>query len=182
MKEKTGVKLILQLSLTLLLITGVVAAALALVNRVTGPIIAQRNAEKTQAAVAAVLPGGGTRLEAFPDETGLVQAVYAADKGYAIEVAPQGFNGTITMMVGVVDGKVTGISIISQTETPSLGAEAAADSAKGQAFRDQFSGLSGVLAVKKDGGSIDALTSATITSRAVTEGVNAALACAAALG
>ena len=175
-------KEILRLTVTLLLICAIVAAALAAVNGVAGPVIAQRNAEKTQQAVEKVLPGGGAPLESFPDETGLVTAVYASDKGYAVQVEPAGFNGTIVMMVGVVEGKVYEISAISQTETPSLGAVAAAENAKGQAFRSQFSGLSGVLAVRKDGGEVDALTSATITSRAVTEGVNAALACAAALG
>ena len=79
------------------------------------------------------------------------------------------------MMVGITDGKVQGISIISHTETPGLGAVAAAKNAKGEAFRSQFEGVSGVLAVNKDGGEIDAITSATITSRAVVAGVNAAL-------
>ena len=174
-------KEILRLTFTLLAICAIVAAALAGVNAVAGPVIAQRNEEKTRQAIEEVLPGGGELLESYPDETGLVTAVYASDKGYAVQVEPAGFNGTIVMMVGIVDGKVNRISVISQTETPSLGAVAAAENAKGQAFRGQFEGLSGILAVSKDGGSVDALTSATITSRAVTEGVNAALACAAAL-
>lgn len=182
MKEETGILFFLRLTLTLLLITAVVAAALAGVNAITGPIIADINANKTQEAISEVLPGGGQLLDAFPDKTGLVQAVYASDTGYAVEVAPVGFNGEIVMMVGVVDGKVSKISIISQAETPSLGAESASGNAKGQAFRAQFSGLSGEVAVKKDGGTVDALTSATVTSRAIAEGVNAALACAAALG
>ena len=59
---------------------------------------------------------------------------------------------------------------------------AASGNSKGQAFRDQFIGLSGTLAVSKDGGSVDAITSATITSRAVTSGVYAALECAGKLG
>ena len=174
-------KEVLRLTFTLLAICAIVAAALAGVNAVAGPVIAQRNEEKTRQAIEEVLPGGGELLESYPDETGLVTAVYASDKGYAVQVEPAGFNGTIVMMVGIVDGKVNRISVISQTETPSLGAVAAAENAKGQAFRGQFEGLSGILAVSKDGGSVDALTSATITSRAVTDGVNAALACAAAL-
>ena len=98
-------------------------------------------------------------------------------------MAPAGFNGTVTMMVGVDnDGKVTGISIISHTETAGLGATAAADTDAGRAFRDQFIGMSGTVSVTKDGGEVDALTGATITSRAVCKGVNAALACAANLG
>lgn len=175
-------KEIFRLTFTLLAICAIVAATLAGVNAVAGPVIEQRKAEKTQQAIEEVLPGGGELLESYPDETGLVTAVYASEKGYAVQVEPAGFNGTIVMMVGIVDGKVNKISVISQTETPSLGSVAAAKNARGQAFREQFEGLSGQLAVSKDGGSVDALTSATITSRAVTEGVNAALACAEALG
>lgn len=75
------------------------------------------------------------------------------------------------MMVGVDnDGKVTGISIISHTETAGLGATAAADTDAGRAFRDQFIGMSGTVSVTKDGGEVDALTGATITSRAVCTG------------
>jgi len=169
---------ILRLTFTLLLICAIVAAALAGVNAFTSPRIAALKEEKTQQAIEAVLPGGGTLLESFPDETGLVRAVYASEKGYAIQVAPTGFNGEITLMVGIIDGKISKFTVISQSETPSLGAVVAADNEKGQLFRGQFAGLSGELAVTKDGGSIDAITSATITSRAVTEGINAALACA----
>ena len=115
-----------RLALTLLVITSLVAAALAGVNAVTAPIIAGLTAEKTQAAIEKVLPGGGKKLESFTDETGLVKAVYVSDAGYAIEVAPSGFNGAVTMMVGVSkDAKALGIDIISHTETPSLGAVAA---------------------------------------------------------
>ena len=167
---------ILRLALTLLVITSLVAAALAGVNAVTAPIIAGLTAEKTQAAIEKVLPGGGKKLESFTDETGLVKAVYVSDAGYAIEVAPSGFNGAVTMMVGVSkDAKVLGIDIISHTETPSLGAVAADKGSAGQSFRDSFVGLSGELTVAD----IDAITGATITSRAVTEGANAALVCAA---
>ena len=170
---------ILRLALTLLIITSVVAAALAGVDAITAPKIAAITQEKTQAAIAAVLPGGGEPLESFSDDTGLVKAVYASDTGYAIEVAPSGFNGQISMMVGIAkDGTVLGIDIISHAETPSLGAVAAAKSSAGEKFRSSFIGLSGELSVDD----IDAITSATITSQAVTTGVNAALACAAALG
>ena len=175
-------KQIFRLTFTLLAICATVAAALAGVNALTGPVIAQRNEEKLQAAIEKVLPGGGTGLESFPDETGMIRAVYASEKGYALEVVTAGFGGSITMMVGVADGQVTAIEIISHGETPSLGAVAAADNARGKSFREQFAGLSGTLAVTRDGGQIDSITSATITSRAVTAGVNAALACAKALG
>ena len=86
------------------------------------------------------------------------------------------------MMVGVGnDGKVLGISIISHTETAGLGAVAAADTPAGQTFRSYFEGASGSVAVTKDGGTVEAITGATITSRAVCDGVNAALAAVASL-
>ncbi len=168
---------ILRLSLTLLIIAAVMAGALAAVNAVTRPIIAKRQEEKTQAAISAVLPGGGEAL-AFTDTTGLVTQVYGSDTGYAVQVTPNGFKGSITMMVGVSKaGEVLGIRIIRHTETPSLGDVAAADSAAGEAFRSQFVGMSEGVSLRKDGGEIDALTGATITSKAICEGVNAALAC-----
>ena len=89
-----------------------------------------------------------------------------------MQVAPGGFDGAVTMMVGVSEGKVTGISVISHTETPGLGAVAAAQNAKGEAFRSQFVGQEGTLSI---GDQIDAMTGATITSNAVVTGVNAAL-------
>ncbi len=174
---------VLRLTLTLLLITAITAAALAGVNTVTAPIIAEINAQKTQKAIEAVLPGGGELLTDFSDESGVITAVYGSDTGYAVEVNPAGFNGAIKMMVGVSkDGKVLGVSVISHTETAGLGAVAAAKTSAGESFRGQYVGQSGTLAVTNDGGTIDAITGATITSRAVTAGINAALACVEKLG
>lgn len=182
MKKTSTVLYILRLTLTLLVITGTMAAALAGVNAVTAPRIAASAAEKTQQAVSAVLPGGGSPV-AFTDDTGTVSQVYGSDTGYAVEVTPQGFGGAVTMMVGIdKEGKVLDIRIISHAETPGLGAVAAGNNAAGQTFRAQFAGLSGIVAVDKDGGEVIPLTGATITSRAVCAGVNAALDCVANLG
>jgi len=182
MKQENNVLYILRLALTLLLITAVVAALLSVVNGITAPIIAKLNAEKTQKAIEAVLPGGGEEIS-FTEDTGLVQTVYKGEKGYAVQVAPVGFDGAITMMVGIdFEGKVLGISIIDQSETAGLGAVCAATTSAGENFRNQFIGMSGTLAVEKDGGEVDSITSATITSRAVTAGVNAALRCVESLG
>ena len=184
---KTNVLYVARLAVTLLLITSVVAAALAGVNSITKPVIDRLTAEKTQRAIEAVLPGGGEELAdrnaaGYPGAE-LVSRVYQGENGYAIEVTPSGFDNIITMMVGIdFEGKILGIDIISHTETAGLGAVADADSPAGISFREQFAGKSGSVAVSKDGGQLDAITGATITSRAVCEGVNAALACAAALG
>ena len=182
MKTESTVMYVLRLALTLLAITAVVAAALAGVNSITAPAIAELNAQKTQEAIELVLPGGGEEVNDFP-AVDLVSTVYAGDAGYAIEVTPGGFDNTITMMVGVdTEGKVLGISIIKHTETAGLGAVAAAGTPAGENFRGQFVGASGSVSVTKDGGTMDAITGATITSRAICVGVNAALECVAQMG
>lgn len=185
MKKQSTFLYVLRLSLTLLLITSFMAAALAGVNKITAPIIAKANEAKTQKAVQAVLEGGGELMDpsAYTDTIGIVSAVYAGEKGYAVQVTPGGFGGEIDMMVGVSkDGTVLGVSIIRHAETPSLGAVAAAESEAGRTFRDSFIGLSGEVKVSKDGGEADTITSATITSKAIATGVNAALTLVASLG
>ena len=187
MKTESTVKFVIRLAVTLLLITGVVAACLAGINSITAPAITTLKAQKTQVAIEAVLPGGGEEMTDLPaadyENADLVSKVYKGENGYAIEVTPSGFDNIITMMVGVDnDGSTLGISIVSHTETAGLGAVAAAATSAGEAFRSQFVGTSGSVAVTKDSGSMDAITGATITSRAVCAGVNAALACAANLG
>ena len=182
MKTESMFKYVLRLAGTLFLITAIVAMALAAVNSVTAPAIAQLNYEKTQAAIQAVLPGGGDEID-FTDATGLVSVVYKGEAGYAVQVAPRGFDGPITMMVGVAfEGNILGISVIKPTETAGLGAVAAAKTSAGESFRGQFVGQSGSVSVTKDGGQIDSLTGATITSRAVCVGVQAALDCIANMG
>jgi electron transport complex protein RnfG len=189
MKQETNFGYILRLTLTLLLICAVVAAALAGVNAITKDKIAAAKAEKTQKAIQAVLPGvNGVKEVPFTDATGLVTKVYKSDMslssdsdsafGYAVEVTPAGFGGTITMMVGVgADGKVLGISIISHSETPGLGAVSAAATDKGLSFREQFKGLLAGISIGDGENQIDSLSSATITSQAIVDGVNAALEC-----
>ena len=185
MKQNESIVMyVLRLAGTLFLITAVVAALLACVNAVTAPVIEELNAAKTQEAISAVLPGGfDTEITDFTDESGIVSKVYQGANGYAVEVGPGGFDNTITMMVGIDnEGKVLGISIVNHTETAGLGAVADADTPKGIAFREQFVGASGAVSVTKDGGTMDAITGATITSRAICVGVNAALDCVAGLG
>ena len=182
MKTESTVKFVLRLALTLLAITSVVAVALAGVNMITAPAIAELNAKNTQAAIETVLPGGGEEVTDFP-AVDLVSKVYASETGYAVQVTPSGFDNTIIMMVGVDKaGNVLGIDVISHTETAGLGAVADAGTPAGIAFREQFIGASGSVSVTKDGGQMDAITGATITSRAICVGVNAALECVAQMG
>ena len=183
-QNESMVMYVLRLAGTLFLIAAVVAVALAGVNGITAPAIAELNAQKTQEAISAVLPGGfDTEITDFADASGIVSKIYQGANGYAVEVGPGGFDNTITMMVGIDnEGKVLGISVVSHTETAGLGAVAAAGTPAGIAFRDQFVGASGSVSVTKDGGTMDAITGATITSRAICAGVNAALDAVAGLG
>ena len=87
MKTESTAKYVARLALILFLITAVVALALAFVNKVTAPIIADLNAAKTQKAIEAVLPGGyDEEITDYADATGLVSKVYKGANGYALEV------------------------------------------------------------------------------------------------
>ncbi len=162
-------KYILKLSLVLLLITAVVAGLLAFVNDLTKDKIAENTAKKANEAMQTVLPASSyEKLEVTAEN---IAEAYKAENGYVIRLNAMGFGGAIDMMVGVdLNGTVTGISIISHAETASLGAECVRED-----WRSQFAGTTGNLKVSKDGGTIDALTGATVTSRAVTEAVNRAV-------
>lgn len=162
---------VLRLTLTLFLITTIVAGLLGLVNYVTADTIAEQIAQKAENAMRQVLEADGYEPLDVPEDSAVTAAYRAGDRGYVVRVAPNGFGGAIDMMVGVdVSGAVTGVAIVSQSETASLGANCTRED-----FRAQFTGKTGTLSVSKDGGEIEALTGATVTSRAVTEGVNTAL-------
>ena len=160
----------------------VCSALLGLVNHVTAEPIAVANLAKTNNAIKAVTP----EFDNVPGEEvmtvevdGKEYTVYPATyqgkvMGYAIQVKPTGFGGTIDMLVGfdAETGIIYNTSVISHSETPGLGAKIS-ESGKGS-FREQFEGLDPAktkLTVDKDGGDIDAITASTITSRAFTSGV-----------
>lgn len=95
--------------------------------------------------------------------------------GYVVNVtSPNGYGGDITLAVGILtDGSICGVSVISQSETAGLGAKCA-----DKAFTAQFKGIIGFVEFVKTGktesNQIDAISGATITTKAVTEAVNAA--------
>lgn len=163
------------------LITFVCALLLGVVNQVTAPAIAQNEINTRNNAMAQLIAGAefedmNTTVPAPDKNTPEISGVYKAtvdgqEAGYCVEVKPKGFGGTITMIVGInVDGTVAGVQVTGASETPGLGAKAQSD----KEWIAQYQGqpADGSLAVTKDGGSINAITGATITSRAVTLGVN----------
>lgn len=160
-------------AVVLLIIASVAAAALGAVQSITAePIRLQE--EKTKAAsMTAVMPDASSFEELEDVElTGSLTAVYKADNGgFVVTAAPGGFGGNVDTMVGIdADGIITGLRVTKHSETPGLGAKSTEPE-----FYEQFAGMSGTLAVTKDGGEVVPITSSTITSRAVTKGANEAL-------
>ena len=142
MLNKDQIKNIFKVGFTLCAITAVSALILAFVNSLTAPVIAKNTAEKQQQAMLEVLPSAS----GFSDENlindsvdKIVTAVYEGNDenknvcGYAVMVSPNGYGGAISMTVGVdLELKVTGVDIISQSETPGLGAKCVEDDFKNQ--------------------------------------------------
>ena len=171
------------LSLVLLITSVAVALILAFTNSVTKDKIAE-NTQKEQDAAKIEVLAGATKFEDvdFKDETGIVKAVYIGKNdegkliGWCANVQPSGYGGAIDTIVGFEkDGTVSGVKIVSLSETPGLGAKATDES-----FSGQFAGKKGdgSLTVIKSGeageNEIMAISGATITSSAVKNGVNAA--------
>lgn len=132
--------------------------------------------------IGGVIPGfdgEGTPVDYTGDDDTILSISKAGDMGYIVEVAPTGsFSGKLTMQVGVgPDGKVTGIGIMESGETDNFGGRASEPE-----WQAQFVGLSGTVALKEDGGTVDSIASASTTSRAVCAGVTSALAAVASLG
>ena len=164
----------------LFVITAVVSALLAGFHMLTADVIAQNEVKTEQKALSEVLPDADV-TDRLPDETAAqydVDAVYAARKGeiligYCIKVSENGYGGAIQSIIGIdMDGRVTGVSVISNSETAGLGANINKED-----FRSQFIGKGEVNVVKAGAGDkeIDALSGATISSKAMAESVNKAV-------
>ncbi len=173
----------LTLTIKLLLICAIVTGLLAFVNTVTDPIIAANNQKNFEKTMAEVLPDAGdftkVTLKNFtPSESGVVlDSIYQSESGgfVASTVCSEGYGGDISIMVGVYpDGIISRVKIMSMSETPGLGAKST-----NPEFIDQYQGLQGGISVvknaKPEGNQIAAISGATITSKAVTKAVNAAL-------
>ncbi|MBR5390796.1 MAG: RnfABCDGE type electron transport complex subunit G [Clostridia bacterium] len=174
---------IVKLALVLFAFSAIVALLLGMVNVVTEGRIAALEKEKQEMAMQEVLPSSGYEELTYTGGNPNVLNVYkAGDAGYVVKVVESGSQGNVEMIVGLDKSfVVTGVSIVKHSETSGLGAVAASTGADGQAFRDQFIGLTSANVVK-DGGTVEAITGATITSRAVCRGVNDAIAAAKTVG
>lgn len=165
---------ILKLALVLLAVSAIVAGVLGVINELTYPVIDAQKQAKTAEAFASVLKADRFDEIEFdnPDFPTVLTVHKAEGVGYVVTSKFSGAQGNITLAVGVDnDYKCTGISVIEHSETSGLGANAASTGEVGVKFREQFIGQDESIALANAGGSIDALTGATITSRAITEAV-----------
>lgn len=145
----------------------VCSAILGAIYVVTLEPISQAAEKALKTSIGQVLPEGGeisdaVKSDGFEYYTCTVNGEKVA---YAVKSTAIGFGGPLTLMVGVLaDGTVYNTSVLSHSETPGLGAKCTSD----EGFIAQWKGFTGKLAVKKDGGDVDAITASTITSRAYT--------------
>ena len=166
------------MTICLFAICAVCSSLLAGVYALTKEPIDAAAKAKNEAAIMEVLPPSAVTIEE-ERTVDFEGASYAYNLAYdeqgntvgcAINVAPVGFGGPIAIKVGFdVNGVIWNTKVLSQAETPGLGAKCVEP-----AFSDQFKGFDPSqkkLSVKKDGGDVDAITASTITSRAYAQGV-----------
>lgn len=164
-------------------ITLIAAAAVGYVFTLTESTIAQANAQKESDAIKNVIPVEFAEITSEKVAVGAdtVEVFYAKNGDQIVGTAVKsftnsGFNGYISVMVGFdTKGTITGYSVLSQGETPGLGSKMVdwfTEGGKGNII-GKTPGDKGI-SVKKDGGEIDAITAATISSRAFCDAVNRA--------
>ena len=166
-------KYYLKLGFVLLIITAIASGVLAYLNTITQPIIEENQRVAQEKARKEVLPSALT----FEEITG--DLIYHIGKdaeenivGYTFVASLYGYSGDVKTMVGVnTDLGIEKIKIISQSETPGLGANC-----EKPEFQLQFSGKQQTeMKVDKDGGTIVSLTGATITTRTIANSIKAAM-------
>jgi electron transport complex protein RnfG len=162
-------------TIVLVAITLVITVLLSLTQAATSPVIAEQEQKTADAARAEVLAGATTFTAVTPDVPNIID-VYKEDagNGWVVTAADKGFGGEIQVMVGFDANKnVLAVKVLSHTETPGLGTKAA-----DPAYLKQYKGKSAEDAkIIKEGGSIDTITGATITSKAVNRAVITAIGC-----
>lgn len=178
MRKKISAKAILLPTISLFLICLVVTALLALTNNVTADKIEENEQESKDQSMQNVCPEAESFEEIEEDVLYLGTDKDGNPIGYAISTATQGYGGQVKVMTGIdLEGKIIGVDVFyNDDETPGLG-----KNTSNEAFRDQYKGLNvkEEIVVSKDAAAgnaqtVDAVTSATISSRAVTKAINEA--------
>lgn len=178
MKKKMSAKAILIPTLSLFIICAVVTALLALTNNITAEKIAENEAQSKQESMLKVVPDAAEFEEKVEDELYIAKDSSGNVIGCAVATSANGYGGQVYVVTGFdLSGNIIGADVYyNDDETPGLGKNTSNPS-----FTDQYKGLSSLeeIIVSKDstGGNaqtVDAVTSATISSRAVTAAVNEA--------
>ncbi|QTX32256.1 RnfABCDGE type electron transport complex subunit G [Aminithiophilus ramosus] len=163
----------------LFIVTALTGLLLGFVQNLTAePIRLTRERERAEALRRALPAAESFRPVENGDFPGIVsveEALAGGDSvGLCVTLDTAGYGGEIRLLVGIgSDGAVTGVEILSHSETPGLGAKAA-----GEAFRDPLKGMTGPVEVTKQqprANEVEAISGATITTRAVADGLNRAL-------
>ncbi len=171
---KYYIKICVVLTLVCMMMTG----ALAAINEVTADkILRNENALRDETMKELFLQMADSAQ--MPVDDPAVSCVYVisdADKqviGYCADVSVNGYGGTIGMLVGVnADGSVAGVRIVSHSETKGI-----TESDKRDQLLHEFDGQTGQQKFTDNGGAIEKIAGATVSSKAVLKGVNAAIAC-----
>lgn len=161
----------------LVVICIVASAALAGTNQLTAPLIAEQQAAAANQAYLVVLPDADNFEEITDFATTNVEAVMKATNGagWAIKASAKGFGGDVPVVVGFdAEGNIVGLQFMENSETAGYGQRLVDGSADGVAFAQQFIGKTGTFAV---GSGVDALTGATVSSKAAVAAINTAMNC-----
>ncbi len=154
-----------------------VSLLLGVVNAVTEPTITATQEAKTEAAMKQVLPADSYEEASVTEDGVQVSRAYSggAAIGWVVRLTSNGFGGAIDMVVGVSgSGAVTGVAVTKDSETANIGSKVVKD----QAVLDRFIGMShegGEITVNSGSNRFDGVTGATVSSKGVAAGVNAAL-------
>jgi electron transport complex protein RnfG len=176
-------KHIIKPALSLFIIAAISTTLLGLVRNVTLEPIANQRKKAQQNTMIAVLSEATefTEIENV-EKTGNIDNIYEGRNkgelvGYVVALSPAGYSGDISMMVGISSTRnvITGMRVLRHTETPGLGAVAVKESFYRKYDNKRLVPLN-VVKVSPGENDIEAITSATITSRAITNAVNEAIA------
>jgi Na+-translocating ferredoxin:NAD+ oxidoreductase subunit G len=187
-KEDTSFK---KMVLALFLVSAIASASLGIIYALTKETISEARKLQKQNAIKTVLPDFDNdpleKIEKRSIDGDTLYFYYAQENGEWIGTAVEtftnkGFSGKFKLMISFTsDGKIYNISVLEHHETPGLGdkieKEKSLDKNTGKSWSSQFEGKDPAefrLSIKKDGGDVDAITAATISSRAFCDAVQRA--------
>ena len=172
---------VLKPSATLFITAAATVALLTVVHALTLEPIEQQKRRTQEAAMSAVLPQASEYREISVEKTGSIIAIYEGLRGgvlagYAVQLSPEGYSGKIDLIVGIsaLDKKITGMRVLRHSETPGLGALAVKEDFYRRYDNRELVPM-GVVRAFPDKHEVSAITSATITTKAITGAVNEAI-------